>query len=252
MNHTTSYLNQTPYLNPTHNSNLTADHYYLKAEKLFNKQQWNEAQKILQESILKTKDNNKIYHLLGLSLYHQGCFQRAIEALKIACENSSQSEYFLNLSIILNDLGKYTEAKKYYKKASHIQNQLLNQTWKKTIANNHYLLGNLYLKKNQYKQALEEYIKSSEFYSHPKVEIQIAHLLWKLNKKNMADKHLKNFITLYPKDIKAHLLLAQWYFEEKQIAEAIDKWEHVLKLQPKNITALNCLLKVQQMDSCFI
>ena len=228
---------------------LSAEDYCLRAEHLLKKRQWNAAQKILQRGLMEVEKTAKAYHFLGLALYHQGFFQASLSKFQRACSMEQKPEYFLNLSIALNELGNYKEAKKAYEKALHLKNQSWKQNWKEEIAENHCKTAELYLKKDQFKPALEEYIKGFQFHQKPKAQLQIAQLLWKLNQKPTAEKYLRSFICLYPQNIKARLLLAEWYFEEKQIAQAVNEWESILKIQPQNTEAHNCLLKIQQMSN---
>ena len=227
---------------------LKAKDYLIRAEQLLQKKQWTAAQKILEKGILEVEKTAKAYHLLGLALYHQGFFGASLSRFQKACEMEKNPEYFLNLSLALNEMGKYEEAKKAYEKALHIQTQSQEQNWKEEVAERHQQTAQIYLKKNQFKLALEEYIKGSQFHQTQEVQLAIAELLWKVNQKETAEKYLKNFLNLYPHNIKARLTLANWYFENKQIAQAVNEWESILKIQSNNKEAHNCLLKVQQLS----
>ena len=226
---------------------LEAEDYCLRAKQLLEKRQWGTAQVILQKGLLEVEKTAKAYHLLGLALYHQGFFQASLKELQRACGREKKPEYFLNLSIVLNELGRYTEAKKAYEKASHLGSQSQAQNWKEEVAERHHQTAKTYLKKNQFKSALREYIYGLQFYQKPEAQLQIARLLWKLNQKPVAEKYLKGFICLHPENIKARLLLAEWHFENKQIPQAINEWESILKMQPQNPEAHNCLLKMQRL-----
>lgn len=244
-------LNKTP--SPTKEpqktqKSLQAEDYCLRALQLLKKRQYSAAQKILQKGLLEVEKSAKAYHLLGLALYHQGFFQAALNQLQKACVmEGSEPEYLLNLSIVLNELGRYQEGKKAYDKALHLKHQSREQNWKEEISQKHRQTAETYLKKNQLKPALAEYIKGSKFHPNPEVQLQIACLLWRLNQKQSAEKYLNNFIRLHPKNIKARLLLAEWYFENKQIPQAVNEWESILKQEPQNQEAMSCLLKVQTL-----
>ena len=226
---------------------LRAEDYCLRASQLLKKRQYSAAQKILQRGLLEVEKSAKAHHLLGLALYHQGFFQSSLNQLQKACGMELKPEYLLNLSIALNELGHYEEAKKMYEKALHLKNQSQEQNWKEELSQKHNQTAETYLKKNQLQPALAEYIKGAKFYQNPETQLQIARLLWKLDQKQSAEKYLKNFIRLYPMNIKSRLLLAEWYFENKQVPQAVNEWESILKQQPQNSEALNCLLKVQTL-----
>ncbi len=226
---------------------LTGEDYCLRASQLLEKRQWSAAQTILQKGLLEVEKKAKAYHLLGLALYHQGFFGQALTQFQKACGREARPEYFLNLSIVLNELGHYKEACKVYEKALHLKNQSEEQNWKEEISRRHTQTAKTYLKKNQLKAALAEYIKGLQFHPQASTQLQVARLLWKLDQKNLAFKYLKSFLSLHSYDTSARLLLAEWYFENKQIPLAINEWESVLKKEPQNQEAHNCLLKIQQL-----
>ena len=143
-------------------------------------------------------------------------------------------------------MGHYKEAQKAYQKALLLKGQSDEQSWKIDISNKHNQTAGQYLKKNYFKYALEEYIKGLRFYAQPTAQLQIAKILWKLNQKTSAQKYLEGFICLQTKNVPARLLLAEWYFEQNQVPKAVNEWETILKIDPKNQTAYNCLLKTQQ------
>ena len=241
------YIRESSQLENRNQTLLTGEDFCLRASQLLDKRQWRAAQNILQKGLLEVEKKAKAYHLLGLALYHQGFFQQALTQFQKACGREAQPEYFLNLSIVLNELGHYQEAKKAYEKASHLKNQSEEQNWKEEISNRHNQTAKSYLKKNQIRPALAEYIKGLQFHPQASSQLQVARLLWKLDQKNLAFKYLKSFLSLHPQSTSARLLLAEWYFENKEIPLAINEWESVLKKEPQNKEAHNCLLKVQQL-----
>ncbi len=230
---------------------LKGEDYCLRAEQLLKKRQWSSAQKILQRGLLEVEKKTKAYHLLGLALYHQGFFQTALIQLQKACEKEPEPEYLLNLSIALNELGHYKDAKKAYERVLHLQNQSREQSWKEEVTKRHNRTAEAYLKNNQLKSALKEYIKGFQMHQTSYARLQIARLFWKLKHKQTAFKYLKSFIGSDPQNIPARLLLAEWFFESKQIAQAINEWESVLNQDPQNQEAHDCLLKTQQLTECF-
>ncbi len=227
---------------------LEPQDYCQKALQLLKCREWRSAQSILQKGLVEVGKTATAYHLLGLTFYHQGLFQKALAALKKACDKDPQAEYFLHLSIALNETGQYKEAKKAYEKALHLQSQSSAQNWRSAITERHNQTAKTYLKGHQTKSALQEYIKGLEFQPEPSARLQIARLLWQLNYKTTAKKYLKAFVSLYPQNKSAHLLLAGWYFEEGQIPQAVLAWENVLRIDPKDQLARGCLMKVQQMS----
>ena len=247
MEHISETLKETSRPAQKIQSPLRGEDYCLRALQLIKKRQYSAAQKILQRGLLEVEKQAQAYHLLGLTLYHQGFFQASLKQFQRACEMEKKPEYFLNLSIALNEIGHYEKAKKMYEKAQHLKSQSQEQNWKEEVSQRHNQTAEAYLKKNQLKPALNEYIKGLKFHQELKAQLQVARLLWKLNLKQSAEKFLKSLICLYPQNISARLLLAEWYFENKQVPQAVNEWESVLKMQPQNQEAHSCLLKVQQL-----
>ena len=99
-----------------------------------------------------------------------------------------------------------------YEKALHLKNQSEEQNWKEEITKKHNQTAEAYLKKNQLKPALKEYIKGLKFHQQASAQLQVARLLWKLNQQTIAFKYLKSFLSLHSYNTPARLLLAEWYF----------------------------------------
>ena len=136
---------------------------------------------------------------------------------------------------------------KFTKKPFALKAKLKKRAGKEELMEKHSQTAQVYLRKDKLKPALTEYIKADKNFSTPLVKIEIAKLLWKLNQKTLAEKYLKSFIQLYPKNIPARLLKAKWHFANKDLPLSINEWENVLKLEPNNQTAMNALLKAQNI-----
>lgn len=222
--------------------------YYDKAQQLYQKSQWSAARIILQNGILKFGTEPRVHHLLGLVLYHQGYFKAAVKQLKKAAALQKNPEYFLNLSIVLNELGFYKEGEEAYYQAMKLQQQSIEQNWKTHIADQHLNLAQAYLDKKYFKAALKSYTQALQFKSRdPKVYIGLAKTLWQMDQKEEAWKVLKYFIQMEPTFIAARLLLAEWYFETQQIPQAVNEWETILYQDPKNEEAKKALINIQQI-----
>ncbi len=227
---------------------LKGEDYCQRARELLQKRQFRSAQNILQKGLMEVEKTAQAHHLLGIALFHQGFFKASLKQFQRASEREAHPEYLLNLSIVLNELGYYEPARKAYEKALEIKAQTGEETWKEELMEKHSQTAKLYLKKNKLKSALKEYIKGDQVCPKPFVKLEIARLLWKLHQKTQAEKYLKSFICLYPQNIQARLLKAEWHFESQKILLAINEWENVLKIQPQNQTAMNGLLKAQNIN----
>ena len=132
-------------------------------------------------------------------------------------------EYLLNLSIVFNELGRFTEGQETYEQALHWYNKMGEQQWKNDLAKIHFQAGNIYLKKEQLHLALEEYLKALNLQPYNMSgHIQLTHILWKLKQKKQAIEHLQSIITHSPQLAEAHTLLAKFQTEEQSSSSTAD------------------------------
>ena len=224
---------------------------FKKAKLCYSNRQWSRAQSLLEKnSSLPSKDLYEATHLLAMACYLQGFFKKALKNFRKTLMIRKTPEALLNLSIVLNEIGHYTEAQKIYDQAltMHLQGKDLN--WKEEMATKYFQLGQSYLQKNFLKSALKEFTKGLDF-RPKKVEglVGLAHTLRKLRKKNSAFKILKFAILNNPEQEDLKLLLAQWYFEDQNIPKAVNEWESILYQNPQSIKAKKALLHIQQITS---
>lgn len=120
-------------------------------------------------------------------------------------------------------MGRYTEGQKAYEQAVHWQNQIGEQEWKDSLAEQHFHTAKLYLKREQFQMALEEYLKALNLQPQNILEhIQLARILWQLKQKKQAIEHLQNITFHSPQLVEAHLLLAKWQ-AELQVPSTLEK-----------------------------
>ena len=222
--------------------------YYLKALEFYKKKELNAAQKILQMGLLKSEKPAEAYHLLGVIMFQQGFFRNSIKQFQKACRMENNPEYFLNLSIALNEIGNYEEAQTLYNKAIRLKHHSEEKKWKEEVAKKHCQTAQIYLKKNNWKSALNEYLNALQF--HPEdlnAQIQVATLLWKLGQQDKAINQLKQIVSVYPQLTPARLLLAEWFIAKKNISQAVGEWKFILQMEPENKAAKNALLKFQKI-----
>ncbi|OGR20270.1 MAG: hypothetical protein A3K53_01640, partial [Deltaproteobacteria bacterium RIFOXYB2_FULL_66_7] len=103
-----------------------------------------------------------IHYTLGLIDHQRGNYRRAVERFGQAVSlNPDYTEALLSLSITLNDMGRYDEARDAYDRAARILSRKGGSPGKNLfrgrIANLHKELGELYLALGQYDDAIREY-----------------------------------------------------------------------------------------------
>lgn len=225
--------------------------YHTQALELYNRGSLKEAalllQRGLQEREAEGPGDGPAHHLLGIIFYQQGRFKASLKHLYKACEKNPDTQSLLNLSIVLNDLGRYGEGGLVYARALKRRQQNTLQNFKEEVACQHRKTGDSYLRQGYLKEALKQYLSVLEFQPQDlKTHIQVARLLWELKQPQMALKHLRSVISLAPRLTEARLLLARWLFIQKQTPEAVKEWEIILKREPDNRQARAALMKAQE------
>ena len=176
------------------------------------------AQEVLEKHLTENEETGPVLNLLALALYQQGFLKKSASRLKKACEIKKEPEYFINLSMTLNELGRYQEGRTAYEQALYWKERLEKQKWQEELAQKHFSAGEIYFKTEQFESALQEYLKVLKLApNNVEGHIKLARTLWNLRRKQEAKKHLNNVITRFPHQAEAEFLMTHWYFEEKQM-----------------------------------
>ena len=221
------------------------------AEDFFKEGNYQQAETILNQLILKNQKKPLMFHLLGSIYYDRGKFNKAIRAFKRALEiDPSFTDSSVGLSIILNDLGKYEEGRKVFQEAQAMlgtkqkdQDDYINEK----IALKHDELGELYSNYKRYKEAMDQYLKAL-LLSKRKAELnlKVVKCLRRLGENDKAIFRLQNLLKKYPDFASARLTLGELFYENKKNAEATYEFEKVLKIEPNNQIAKNLINELKQ------
>ncbi len=225
-----------------------------EAREAFINGKYKEAESLLMQPTLQNSNNPEIFQMMATILYNRGQFNKAIKTFKKALAiDPTYTDAAVGLSIILNDLGKYEEAKKVFedaqalvdKKRSRQTTHVTNAVEEK-FATKHLELASMYLQYKRFKPALEQYQQAYSL-SQKKVEItlQMAECHIEAGQNNLAIKVLKTLLQSNGKLIAPRLKLGLIYYNSHMIAEAVDQWENVLRLDPKNEEATRYLKMAQ-------
>lgn len=134
------------------------------AREQFIKGNYSYAEPVLQQILLRNGALPEVYQMLATIYYDQGKFNKAIKTFQKALEvDPTYTDASVGLSIILNDLGRYDEAKNIFETAQSKLNQrkgghdpLLDPK----LAAKHADLASLYFRYQRYQEALEQYQKA--------------------------------------------------------------------------------------------
>jgi tetratricopeptide (TPR) repeat protein len=225
-----------------------------EAREAFIEGKYSEAEALLQQPTLKNSNNPEVFQMMATILYNRGQFNKAIQTFKKALSiDPTYTDAAVGLSIILNDLGKYDEAKKVFedaqilidRKKSNSSTQVSNAIEEK-LATKHLELAGMYQQYKRFAQALEQFQHAYNL-SQKKVDIvlQIAECHVEAGQSNLAIKALRTILQSNSKLVIPRLKLGLILYNSHMIAEAVDQWENVIRLEPKNEEAIRYLKMAQ-------
>lgn len=223
-----------------------------EAREAFIEGNYKEAEPLLEQPSLQKSMNPEVFQMLATIYYNRGQFNKAIKTFKRALDvDPTYSDAAVGLSILLNDLGKYEEAKKVFAQAQTLldqkkQTHVAAPNIEEKFATKHIELGDLYLQHHRFDAAIEQYTRAQQL-TNKKTDISMliseAYVL--AGQKDKAIRELKTVLQMNMKLIAPRLKLGLILYNSNMIAEAVDQWENVLRLEPKNEEALRYLKMAQ-------
>lgn len=222
------------------------------ARELFKENKYNQAEPLLNQLILKGSKNPEIFQMLGTIYYDRGKFNKAIKAFKRALEiEPTYTDASVGLSIILNDLGKYEEGRKVFedaqaalRKISKEQDPFLNEKF----SIKHDELGEMYLQHSRFEEALEQFYRALALSSRkPELSMKVINTYFQMGEDHKGLGELEKLVKEYPGYLGARLQLGRIYFEQGEVASAVEQWEAVLLKDPENQEASRLLRQSQNL-----
>lgn len=208
------------------------------------------AEPLLNQPTLIHSKNPEVLQMLATIYYDQGKFNKAIKTFKKALEiDPSYTDAAVGLSIILNDIGRYDEAKKVFEDAKALldaKKKSNEPNMNEKFAQKHAELGDMYLQHKRFNESIEQYVKAQQL-SEKKMDyaLRIAECHVQAGQKDKAIKELKGILQVDPKLIAPRLKLGLILYNSHHIAEAVDQWENILRYEPQNQEALRYLKMAQ-------
>lgn len=208
------------------------------------------AEPLLNQPTLLHSKNTEVYQMLATIYYDQGKFNKAIKTFKRALEiDPAYTDAAVGLSIILNDIGRYDEAKKIFEEARQrldTKKQTSDPNINEKLASKHAELADLYLQYRRFNESIEQYTKAQQLSSKKAdYSVRIAECYVQAGQKDKAIKELKGTLQGNPQLIAPRLKLGLILYNSHHIAEAVDQWENILRYEPKNQEALRYLKMAQ-------
>ncbi len=204
---------------------------------------YQEAEDLIRQGLLMEPDNADCFYLRGLLRSYQGRLIDSIEDLKQALLiEPKHTDAAVCLSIILNDIGRYDEAKKVFEQAN--QSVFLKQMGDdiqidRRFAVKHFELGDLYFRYRRFDEAIEEYNKAS-LLDPQTIDIRVkrAKAFAKKGFITRAIQDLQQLKSERPNDLAVRIQLGLLHYSQGNALDAELEWESVLELDPVHREAI--------------
>lgn len=212
------------------------------------------AEPLLNQPTLLNSKNPEVLQMLATIYYDQGKFNKAINTFKKALEiEPHYTDAAVGLSIILNDIGRYDDAKKIFEQAKaqldskkQTHTEISDTELHEKFAAKHAELADLYLQHQYFSKSAEQYTNAISL-SVKKTDliIRLCECYVQSGQKDKAIKELKTLLQSDPKLTAPRLKLGLILYNSHHIAEAVDQWENILRYDSKNQEALRYLKMAQ-------
>ena len=198
------------------------------------------AERLLREALAGGAKYPDIYYTLGLIEHHRGNFRQAVEQFERAiAANPDYTEALLSLSITLNDMGRYDEARAAYEKAAEILSRHgappRENLFRGRIANLHKELGELYLALGQHGEAIAEYRKAIAVAPwYPDLRVRLVVALREAGRAAEALSEADAFLSHSPGNAPALVQKGILHYLAGDKGRARSAWEEALYREPLN------------------
>jgi len=210
---------------------------YLLARKLYEKENFAEAEKILETLATEAPFFADVFNKLGVIYHQRGAFGRAAKAFEKALElNPRYTEAALNLAVTYNNLGRYEKASAAFQSAARVSQDgpgALDPFIRGKLANQHADLGDIYFDLGLHAEAVTEYRKAVGL--GPKFADLRTKLAIALRERGEFEAALEEFqeaLRVNPKYVAAYLHLGMTYYMRGLVERAERVWKTALKASP--------------------
>ena len=221
-----------------------------EARSAFIEGDYDTAEPMLNQPSLLNSKNPEVLQMLATIYYDQGKFNKAISTFKKALEiDPGYTDAAVGLSIILNDIGRYDDAKKIFEDAKAMldrKKQASTPDLNEKFAGKHAELADMYLQYKRFDECAEQYQRAIGL-SNNKVDLtlRLTECFVQAGQKDRAIKELKALLNSDPRLAAPRLKLGLILYNSHHIAEAVDQWENILRYDPKNQEAHRYLKMAQ-------
>lgn len=206
----------------------------------FGKMDYPRAERHLRTALEGGAEYPDIHYTLGLIEHQRGNYRQAVEQFEKAINlNPDYTEALLSLSITLNDMGLYEEARTAYDRASMVLSRHgvppERNMVRGRVANLHKELGELYLALGQHDEAISEYRKAlSVAPGYPDLRVRLVSALREAGRADQALAEVDAFLSESPGNAAALTQKGILLYLSGNRAKARHAWEEALYRDPLN------------------
>lgn len=213
---------------------------------LISSRRFEEAETAIRSRLTSQPSSADAHYLLGVMHYFKGELRESVknlrETLKIEPRHTDAA---ICLSVLLNDIGRYDDAKNVFEAANHsvsIKRSGDDLEVDRKFSVKHLEIADLYFRYRRYDEAIEEYSKAAALDPFTfEIRIRLAKALAKTGFVSRAIQELQQLKSENPRYIPARLQLGLFHYSQKNILDAELEWEGVLDLDPQNQEAVTYL-----------
>lgn len=222
-----------------------------RIQELLNQKDFAKADEMIHARLKNDANSADAYYLLGVSQYFQGKVGPTIQYLKKSLEiDPRHTDSAICLSVLLNDLGKYEDAKKIFEQANysviHKREGMVSGIDQK-FSVKHLELGDLYFRYRRYDEAIEEYSKAALLNPHHyDTRIRRAKAYARKGYVTRAMQDLQALKHERPDFLPGLIQLGLLHYSQGNLIDAEIEWESVLRIQPNHREAASYLELAKQ------
>ncbi|MFZ9594988.1 MAG: tetratricopeptide repeat protein [Bdellovibrionia bacterium] len=212
-------------------------------QELLASKQFAEAEALIRQRMRKDPENADSYYLLGVLYYFQGNVGQSVENLKKSLRiDPRHTDAAICLSVLLNDIGKYEDAKKVFEQAN--QSVIHKRSGEdlavdKKFAVKHLELADLYFRYRRYEESIEEYSKAARLDpSTLEIRIRRAKAYAKKGFLTRSMQELQQLKREHPKFVPARIQLGLLHYSQGNVLDAELEWESIVQFDPQNREAM--------------
>lgn len=225
--------------------NLEIEETLTKAKHLFESKEYTKSLNELNKIIEEDPKNTQSLFIMANIFHIKGEIGKAIKAFKRLLElEPTHTDAAISLSVLLNDIGQYEEARKIFNttservKVNNEDSSLSDNHINKKFSIKHYELAELYLTYNRFDEALYEYNRAIKLDPlNFEARIKTAKTYAKKGFVNKAFDELTRLKNENPSYLPGRIALGVLYYGKGDVLKAQTEWEKVVSLDPMNSEA---------------